>query len=99
MAFTDVLGQYMDNRLNSLQDRLDTAGQYFTDPGAALENRLLSGNPMEDEEERKRREAAAGQVVDKKEVEKLLTPNQFESCLKETTVTGTLQVTKKGGNK
>lgn len=56
MAFTDVLGQYMDNRMNSLEDRFNAAGQYFTDPAAALENRLLTGNTMEDEEERKRRE-------------------------------------------
>lgn len=69
MAFTDVLGDYLQNRWN-------TATQPFTDPEAYLRQRLL-----DEEEERKKREreeaarkAAEEQAAQQRAVEQAQTP-------------------------
>ena len=39
-SFGDIAGMAFDRRMGSLEDRLNTAKGYFTDPGAALQQRL-----------------------------------------------------------
>jgi len=39
-GFGDMMGAYVDKRLGSLQDRIDQAGQYLTDPEAAIQRRI-----------------------------------------------------------
>lgn len=53
MAFTDILGQYVDNRLQGIQNQYSNATDLLSGDTNAWSNRL---GLMDDEEERKRKE-------------------------------------------